>query len=169
MNQRLWIGLPATLLTVLGTTLSSYALPSSAVSQKSEVSPTAAISGTPQQAELENSEDLNLDKGYKRRYRNSARQGAGMASYYGDGGDSRTTASGEYMTNSSLTAAHRSLPFGTRVRVTNMNNNRSVVVRINDRGPFIGGRVIDLSLGAARNLGMMGSGVAPVRLQVLGR
>ena len=66
-----------------------------------------------------------------------------------------------------MTAAHRSLPFGTQVRVTNTYNGRSVVVRINDRGPFIRGRVIDLSAGAARILGMMGSGVAQVHIEVL--
>jgi rare lipoprotein A len=68
-----------------------------------------------------------------------------------------------------LTAAHRSLPFGTRVRVTNANNGRSVIVRINDRGPFIRGRIIDLSVAAASRLGMIGSGIAPVSLEVLGR
>lgn len=68
-----------------------------------------------------------------------------------------------------MTAAHRTLPFGTRVRVTNMRNGRSVVVRINDRGPFIRGRVIDLSKGAARVIRMTGRGIAPVRVQVLGR
>lgn len=84
-----------------------------------------------------------------------ARAETGPASYYGQ--------------NSAHTAAHPSLPFGTKVRVTNMNNGRAVVVRINDRGPFTGGRVIDLSLGAARTLGMIRSGVAPVSVQVLGR
>lgn len=72
------------------------------------------------------------------------------------------TASGERMNASLLTAAHRSLPFGTKVRVTNKNNGKSVVVRINDRGPFIKGRVIDLSKAAARTIGMVGSGHAPV-------
>lgn len=67
----------------------------------------------------------------------------------------------------SLTAAHRSLPFGTKVRVTNENNGKSVVVRINDRGPYAGGRIIDLSRGAAQAVSMIGSGVAKVKLQVL--
>lgn len=79
----------------------------------------------------------------------------GPASYYGQ--------------DSSYTAAHPSLPFGTRVRVTNMNNGQAVVVQINGRGPFTGGRVIDLSLGAAKALGMIHSGVAPVSVQVMGR
>ncbi|PBC22075.1 septal ring lytic transglycosylase RlpA family protein [Mesorhizobium sp. WSM4310] len=68
------------------------------------------------------------------------------------------TASGERMNPSALTAAHRSLPFGTKLRVTNQNNGRSVIVRINDRGPFIRGRVLDLSKGAAGQLGFIGSG-----------
>jgi rare lipoprotein A len=67
-----------------------------------------------------------------------------------------------------MTAAHRTLPFGTKVVVTNLNNGRSVVVRINDRGPFIRGRVIDLSAAAARALGVMQTGIAPVQVQVLG-
>ncbi|MGH6791439.1 MAG: septal ring lytic transglycosylase RlpA family protein [Methyloceanibacter sp.] len=74
------------------------------------------------------------------------------------------TASGEMMNPSELTAAHRSLPFGTKVLVENLNNGRTVVVRINDRGPFIGGRIIDLSKAAAANIGMIDSGVAEVRV-----
>lgn len=74
------------------------------------------------------------------------------------------TASGEMMNPSELTAAHRSLPFGTKVLVENLNNGRTVVVRINDRGPFIGGRIIDLSKAAAANIGMIDSGVAKVRV-----
>jgi rare lipoprotein A len=89
---------------------------------------------------------------------------SGMASVYGngDGYAGRKTASGERMNPSALTAAHRSLPFGTRVRVTNKKNGRSVVVRISDRGPFVRGRVIDLSPAAARAIGF--AGLAPVVL-----
>lgn len=93
----------------------------------------------------------------------------GVASYYGYDFSGNRTAAGERFNPEGMTAAHRSLPFGTRVRVTNTRNGRSVVVRINDRGPFIRGRVIDLSTGAARILGMMGSGIAPVKIEVLGR
>ncbi len=93
----------------------------------------------------------------------------GVASYYGYDFSGNKTATGERFNPNGMTAAHRSLPFGTRVRVTNTRNGRSVVVRINDRGPYIRGRVIDLSLGAARILGMMSSGIAPVRIEVLGR
>lgn len=93
----------------------------------------------------------------------------GIASFYGQGFHGRPTATGERFNSEAMTAAHRSLPFGTRVRVTNTRNGRSVIVRINDRGPYIRGRVIDLSTGAARVLGMIGSGIAPVRIEVLGR
>jgi len=93
----------------------------------------------------------------------------GLASWYGYDGSSSSTASGERYNPEGFTAAHRSLPLGTKVRVTNTRNGRSVVVRINDRGPYIGGRIIDLSAAAARLLGMMGSGVAPVHIEVIGR
>ena len=78
-----------------------------------------------------------------------------------------TTASGERMNPSALAGAHRSLPFGTKVRVDNLSNGKSVVVRINDRGPFVRGRVIDVTQGAAKKLGMIRSGVAPVKVTVV--
>ena len=90
----------------------------------------------------------------------------GLAAFYSD---SQTTASGERFNRSALTAAHRTLPFGTRVRVTRTDTGQSVVVRINDRGPYGGGRVIDVSQRAAQVLGLTGRGVAPVRLEVVGR
>lgn len=87
----------------------------------------------------------------------------GRASWYKLPGK---TASGERNNPSAMTAAHRSLPFGTRVRVENLRNGKYVVVRINDRGPFVGGRVIDVSRAAAQQLGMVSSGTAKVRLVV---
>ena len=92
---------------------------------------------------------------------------SGSASWYGGQFHGRKTANGERFNMHDLTAAHRSLPFGTKVRVTNQKNGKSVVVRINDRGPFVGKRVIDLSRGAAQAVNMLGTGVAPVKLQVL--
>ncbi len=92
----------------------------------------------------------------------------GWASWYGPGFHGNRTANGEVFNQHELTAAHRNLPFGTLIRVTNLDNNLSVVVRINDRGPFVGGRLIDLSAGAARAIGMIGTGIAPVRLEILG-
>jgi rare lipoprotein A len=94
-----------------------------------------------------------------------AGSGCGFASWYGLGGQ---TASGEYIDPVALTAAHRTLPFGTRVKVENLDNGRSVVVRINDRGPFIAGRDIDLTRAAAEKLDFIGEGVAKVRMTVLG-
>jgi rare lipoprotein A len=90
----------------------------------------------------------------------------GIASYYGREHDGRRTASGEVFDMNGMTAAHRTLPFGTRVRVTNLANGREVTVRINDRGPFRRGRILDLSYGAARKLGIVGRGVAKVRVAV---
>ena len=89
----------------------------------------------------------------------------GTASYYGARHHGKRTASGEPFDQHGLTAAHRQLPFGTRVLVTNLSNNKSVVVRINDRGPHTRGRLIDLSRQAAEQLGMLRSGTAKVRVQ----
>ncbi|HEY9861493.1 MAG TPA: septal ring lytic transglycosylase RlpA family protein [Candidatus Obscuribacterales bacterium] len=91
----------------------------------------------------------------------------GWASWYGPGFNGNRSASGEIFNQNALTAAHRDLPFGTKVRVTNLDNGRSVVVRVNDRGPYAFDRVIDLSAAAAQVLGLIHSGVAPVRLDVL--
>ena len=90
----------------------------------------------------------------------------GAASWYGPGFYGRTTANGERFRKGTLTAAHRTLPFGTKVRVTNLSNGRSVVVRINDRGPFKYHRVIDLAHGAASQLRMMQAGEVPVKLEI---
>ena len=91
----------------------------------------------------------------------------GEASWYGPGFYGNHTASGEVYRRGTMTGAHRTLPFGTRVRVTNLWNGRSAVIRINDRGPFVAHRVIDLGHGAASTLGVTSSGVAQVRLEVL--
>lgn len=98
--------------------------------------------------------------------RTSSRGGSlrGLASYYWQ---PQRVASGGWFNPNALTAAHKTLRFGTRVRVTNLNNGRSVVVRINDRGPYIRGRIIDLSKRAATVVGMTSSGVVPVRVDVL--
>src|SRR5690554_1459981 len=95
------------------------------------------------------------------------RSESGMASWYGPGFAGRLTANGEVFDPSQLTAAHKELPFNTLVRVTNQRNMRSVVVRINDRGPFKPGRIVDLSRAGAEAIGMVGSGVAQVTLEVL--
>lgn len=90
----------------------------------------------------------------------------GIASYYWQ---PQKVASGGYFNPNALTAAHKTLPFGTRVKVTHLGNGRSVIVKINDRGPYIKGRIIDLSKRAAGVIGMQGSGIARVKIEILGR
>jgi rare lipoprotein A len=97
------------------------------------------------------------------------KQVRGIASWYGPGFHGRQTANGERFNQNEMTAAHRSLPFGTKVRVTNSNNGRSVIVRINDRGPYVGNRLIDLSAAAAQAIGLQSSGVGPVNIEILGQ
>jgi rare lipoprotein A len=92
---------------------------------------------------------------------------SGMASYYGNEFQSRKTASGERFDQGKLTAAHRTLPFGTRLKVINTQNGRSVVVRVNDRGPFARGRIIDLSRSAFKSIASLNSGVVHVHIQVV--
>jgi rare lipoprotein A len=92
----------------------------------------------------------------------------GIASWYGPGFHGKKTSSGEVYDMRQLTAAHSVLPLHTLVKVTNLENNRDVVVRINDRGPFVGDRVVDLSLAAATKIGMVKDGIVPVKLAVLG-
>lgn len=89
----------------------------------------------------------------------------GLASWYGGKFQGRRTASGELFNTLQYTAAHRTLPFGTLVLVTNLINGKSVTVRVNDRGPFVHGRIIDLSMAAATAIGLTGEGVAPVRIE----
>ncbi len=91
----------------------------------------------------------------------------GLSSYYAHKFHGRPTASGEIFDMNGLTAAHRELPLGTIVKVTHLDNGRSVVVKVNDRGPFIEGRILDLSLGAAREIEMVEAGVARVKIEIL--
>lgn len=90
------------------------------------------------------------------------------ASYYSNRYNGRRTGGGQHTSNNALTAAHRSLPFGTKVKLTNVRNDRSVVVRINDRGPFVRGREISVTRLAARRLGFVRAGTASVTMEVLG-
>ncbi len=91
----------------------------------------------------------------------------GLASYYGDEFNGKKTASGEIFDNKKMTAAHRTIPFGTLVRVTNLKNKLNVIVVINDRGPFVDGRIIDLSYLAARQIDMIRDGIAEVEIEIL--
>jgi rare lipoprotein A len=93
----------------------------------------------------------------------------GKASWYSVGTNSGTrTASGQRLSNDAATAAHKTLPMGTMVRVTNQNNGKSEIVKITDRGPYVRGRIIDLTIGCAERLGFRRNGVAPVKVEVLG-
>lgn len=92
---------------------------------------------------------------------------SGMASYYGNEFQSRKTANGEIFDQAKMTAAHRTLPFGTRLKVTNTRNSKSVVVRVNDRGPFVKGRIVDLSSSAFRHIAGLNEGVVPARIEIV--
>ena len=119
--------------------------------------------------------DKNLDAAYEKWAQNgypvppesSDYELDGKASWYGPGLNGNHTASGEVFDMYGMTAAHKKLPFGTIVIVTNQNNNKSVVVRINDRGPFVKGRIIDLSYGAAYLIDMIDAGVVPVTVDII--
>ena len=93
----------------------------------------------------------------------------GKASYYGNSFHGRKTSDGSVYHRDSLTCAHRTLPFGTMLKVRNVSNGREVIVTVNDRGPFVKGRIVDLSYAAAEEIGMLGSGVARVEVKNLGR
>jgi rare lipoprotein A len=97
----------------------------------------------------------------------ASKKEVGMASWYGSRHHGKQTASGQPFNQYALTAAHPKLPFGTQVRVTNLSNGKEVIVRINDRGPYKGGRIIDLSRAAARRLDMEVDGISRVRIEVL--
>ncbi|WP_137752276.1 septal ring lytic transglycosylase RlpA family protein [Sphingopyxis sp. L1A2A] len=117
------------------------------------------VSAAAQEVEVTNASIVEIDA--------ETEIGGGMASYYGRELAGNRTASGERFDPGQLTAAHRTLPFGSMVRVTNTANGDSVIVRINDRGPFAHGRVIDISHAAAREIGMHRSGTARVRMALL--
>ncbi|MFY7862222.1 MAG: septal ring lytic transglycosylase RlpA family protein [Chitinophagales bacterium] len=91
----------------------------------------------------------------------------GKASYYGHPFIGRKTASGEIFTESMFTCAHKSLPFGTKLKVTNLNNGKSIIVRVNDRGPFVKTRIVDLSIRGAKELGLLSSGVVNVSVEIV--
>jgi len=114
---------------------------------------------------------IRIARGVAPRYSNSSAQKGytevGKASYYGKKWHGRRTASGERLNIYALTAAHKTLPFNTRVKVTRLDNYKSVIVRINDRGPFAPGRIIDLTDAAAERIGLLNDGVATVKVEVL--
>jgi rare lipoprotein A len=154
---------------VLGAASLAACAQSSVVTQKSE------LRAASRQASLEQNRKTSFDtnrrvavtKKHTPFAKNAAKtQGAshGLASFYTEG---TQTANGERFDTHELTAAHRTLPFGTRLRVTNVATGRSVTVRVNDRGPFVPGRDVDVSYSAAETLGMVGRGIAKVKLDVV--
>ena len=100
-------------------------------------------------------------------FQDDKKEQVGMASYYSSKHDQRRTASGEKFQSSNLTAAHRTLKFGTLLKVTNLKNNKSVLVTVNDRGPHINGRIVDLSIAAAQEIDMVRDGTAKVKIEVI--
>ena len=124
----------------------------------------ATTVGTTKPKEKTNKESK---KEKKRKKLKTTYLGKGKASFYSNKFQNRKTANGERFKQSKLTAAHKKLPFGTRVKVTNIRNGKSVIVRINDRGPFIRGRVIDLSRAAFKKIGNTRSGVIRVKLEIV--
>ena len=121
-------------------------------------------------AKKETKRDFSTDTGKIDTYHNpsnSIESVTGFASFYADAFDGKMTANGEIYNMYELTAAHKTYPFNTMIRVVNLANNKTVIIRINDRGPFIEGRIIDLSLGAATQLGMDKTGVQEVRLEII--
>jgi len=167
-----WADLPRHLIRCLTMILAAASL--AACAQSSLVSRKAALSAPVRQAALEPRRSVV----YAPRVHTAAAPRApfvtehneahpassGVASFYSEG---QETANGEQFNPNELTAAHPSLPFGTRLRVTNVSTGRSVMVRVNDRGPYVRGRVVDVSYSAARALGMLHAGVANVKLDVV--
>ncbi len=140
-------------------------------SRRSEARNTEAAPRPTRTARAETTDEERLERSARRRSSSGSNEGgssagSGMASYYWQ---PQRVASGGWFNPNAMTAAHKTLPFGTRVRVTNERNGQSVEVTINDRGPYIAGRVIDLSSAAAGAINMKGAGVVPVRMTVLGR
>lgn len=134
-----------------------------------------AISGLSQKSDEYSSSDATVEKvNVEREARKTSPKRTaehalnGTASWYGPGFHGKKTASGEIYDQTKLTAAHKTLPLGTKARVTNLDNGSAVEVEINDRGPFVGGRILDLSRAAAGALGLVKSGTAPVRVELIG-
>lgn len=127
----------------------------------------AALVALTARTEARPSGSINLETYVAPKVAEGIKSELGFASWYGEECVGNLTASGEVYDMNGLTAAHRNLPLGTRIKVTNLRNKRSLIVRINDRGPFIDNRFLDLSMAAARKLGFMGAGLALVQAEVV--
>jgi rare lipoprotein A len=166
-----WADLPRHVLRCLTMILAAASL--AACAQSSVVSRKAALSTSFRQAALEPHRSILYAPRehavaprapFVAEHKEAHPASSGVASFYSEG---QETANGEQFNPNELTAAHPTLPFGTRLRVTNVSTGRSVTVRVNDRGPFVHGRVVDVSYSAARQLGMLHAGVANVKLDVV--
>ena len=109
----------------------------------------------------------NKKKNNKSSFNKSKKVYKGISSFYGPKFHGKLTANGEIFDMYGVTAAHKEFPFNTVVRVTNVNNGKSLIIRINDRGPYVDGRILDCSFGAAKKLGFVGDGTAPVKIAIL--
>ena len=162
MKQKFWQGMTtAVAATILGVTGVASTSETKAVASQAETTPMSVDS---QLVMDEQPSRIEIAHHTKRKY---AKITDGVASWYGPGFHGRISANGEIYDQNALTAAHKTLPFDSVVRVTNLRNGRSVVVRINDRGPYVGERIIDLSAAAARKIGMINKGVDRVRVELL--
>lgn len=117
---------------------------------------------TRENKEFSHNPDVSMDT-----YKENTKEYLAKASWYGPGFHGRLTANGEIFDENKLTAAHKELAFGTKVKVTNLRNGKSIVVKINDRGPYINGRHLDLSRGAARKIDMIDAGVVDVKMEII--
>ena len=114
-----------------------------------------------------NKKNIQTNKNKKSSFDKSKKVYKGISSYYGPKFHGKLTANGEIFDMYGITAAHKEIPFNTIVRVTNENNGKSQIIRINDRGPYIDGRILDCSFGAAKKLGFVKEGTAPVKIEVI--
>ena len=114
-----------------------------------------------------NKKQKKIKKNKKSSFNKTKKVYRGISSYYGPKFHGKLTANGEIFDMYGVTAAHKELPFNTTVRVTNENNGKSILIRINDRGPYVGNRILDCSFGAAKKLGFVGEGTAPVKIEVI--
>lgn len=152
--------------------LASVAIMSTSCKSTSKISNTKPTTQTSIEKpnKTENNSEVTTSKALKTANSNTSKVGTvmkGGASYYADKYEGRPTASGESFSQKKLTAAHKTLKFGTMVRVTNLSNNKKVEVKINDRGPYVNGRIIDLSRAAAEKIDLIKSGVAEVTVEII--
>jgi len=127
----------------------------------------SSITAPTKKEKKKNSKKQKVKQSKKNTFDKSKMMYKGISSYYGPKFHGKLTANGEIFDMYGVTAAHKEFPFNTVTRVTNENNGKSLIIRINDRGPYIGDRILDCSFGAAKKLGFVGEGIAPVKIEIL--